>query len=352
MRRGRTNPGILIVDRVRSFQCNSISKDKSVFNYVCCERLTVGVKCKAKAVVTKCDIPGKGERNILVKVDNGHECMSNVPKAIAEEMRHEMKEIVRKDPHKPVIEAVRTIRKEYAEKYDEDDDMFDQLMAELGPDKPLEKQLLRVRKEIIGTTPTNRDRFDPNYFLRRVFGKDHNIVTMDSNNLKDGWRDRITKQNPNTKYRWENLDGDVRDYEEDDVDIEENVVLEHCPVEEEGHFDEETDKIDAPEYPNLTGRDLPKRVVGFSSVKMLKLFGKHLKSSLDGTFKSSCFLWGQSFIWMVKYYGHWVPAVHAWLPNKTEESYKVRFLVKYVKEFSKTKAMQMSIFLLSMQCSN
>ena len=114
-----------------------------------------------------------------------------------------------------------------------------------------------------------------------MFGKDHNIVTMDSNNLKDGWRDRITKQNPNTKYRWENLDGDVRDYEEDDVDIEENVVLEDCPGEEEGHFDEETDKIDAPEYPNLTGRDLPKRVVGFSSVKMLKLFGKHLKSSLE-----------------------------------------------------------------------
>ena len=58
MKSGRTNPGILIVDRVRSFQCNSISKDKSVFNYVCNERLTLGVKCKAKAVVTNCDIPG------------------------------------------------------------------------------------------------------------------------------------------------------------------------------------------------------------------------------------------------------------------------------------------------------
>ena len=154
MKRGRTNPGILIVDRVRSFQCNSISKDKSVFSYVCCERLTVGVKCRAKATVTKCDIPGKGMTNILVKVDNEHDCVINVPKARADEMRHEMKEIVRKDPHKPVNEAVRTIRKEYAEKYDEDDDLFDQIMAELGPDKPLEKQLLRVRKEIIGTTPT------------------------------------------------------------------------------------------------------------------------------------------------------------------------------------------------------
>ena len=47
MKNGRTNPGILVVDQVRSFQCNNISKDKTVFNYVCNERLTVGVMCKA-----------------------------------------------------------------------------------------------------------------------------------------------------------------------------------------------------------------------------------------------------------------------------------------------------------------
>ena len=106
MKRGRTNPGILIVDHVRSFQCNSISKDKSVFHYVCNERLTVGVKCKAKAVVTNCDIPGKGIKPILVRVDSEHECLINLAKAIAEEMRHEMKEKVRKEPHKPVTETV------------------------------------------------------------------------------------------------------------------------------------------------------------------------------------------------------------------------------------------------------
>ena len=132
MKRGRTNPGILVVDSVRSFQCNSISNDKTVYNYVCCERLTIGVKCTAKDVVTKCDIPGQGVKSILVKFDREHECEINLPRAIADEMRHEMKEIVRKEPHKNVIEAVRTIRKEYAEKYDEDDDLFDQIMAEVG----------------------------------------------------------------------------------------------------------------------------------------------------------------------------------------------------------------------------
>ena len=323
MKRGRTNPGILIVGRVRTFQCNSINKDRNVFSYVCCERLTVGVKCRAKATVMKCDIPGKGVKAILVKVDSDHDCVINVPKAIAEEMRHDMKELVRKDPHKPVIESVRSIRKQFAEKHDDDDDVFDQIMAELGPDKPLEKQLLRVRKEIIGKTPINRDRFDPNYFLRRVFGKEHNIVTMDSNKFETGWKARLSKKNPKTKYRWENLAREMREYEDVGPDDEESVTIEDCPDEEEGHFDEDMEKVDQPEYTNTEGKNLPKRVLGFSSVKILKLFGKHLKSSLDGTFKSACYLWGQSFIWMVKYYGHWVPAVHGWLPDKTEQSYKV-----------------------------
>ena len=331
MKRGRTNPGILIVERVRAFQCNTISKDNTIFGYVCCERLTIGVKCLAKATVMKCDIPGIGVKAILVKVDSDHDCMLNVPKAIAEEMRHEMKEIVRKDPHKPVNEAVRNIRRQYAEKYDDEDDLFDQIMAELGPDKPLEKQLLRVRKEIIGKTPINRDRFDPKYFLRRLFGKEHNIVTLDSNKLETGWRDKLSQKNPNTKYRWDNLVTEVREYEDTCADGEEGATIKDCPNEEEGHFDEDTKNLDEPEYPNLEGKDLPKRVLGFSSVKILKLYGKHLKSSLDGTFKSACFLWSQSFIWMVKYFGHWVPAVHAWLPDKTEQSYKVRLNVENVK---------------------
>ena len=68
MKNGRSNPGILVVDRYRSFQCNSINKSKDVFNYVCCERLTIGVKCTAKAVIRKCEVEGKGLQIILAKV--------------------------------------------------------------------------------------------------------------------------------------------------------------------------------------------------------------------------------------------------------------------------------------------
>ena len=44
---------------------------------------------------------------------------------------------------------------------------------------------------------------------------------------------------------------------------------------------------------------------------------------LDGTFKSSCRLWRQQYIFMLKYRGHWIPCVWGWLPDKTDVSYKI-----------------------------
>ena len=58
---------------------------------------------------------------------------------------------------------------------------------------------------------------------------------------------------------------------------------------------------------------------------MLQLLGKGYKTKVDGTFKSSCSLWAQQFIWMVKAKGFWIPVVWGWLPDKKEESYKVFF---------------------------
>ena len=157
MKGGRTKPGILVVDRVRSFQCNQRSKDKSQFNYICNERLTVGAKCKAKAVVIMMYDDTKGIRPVLVKVDREHDCPLNTAKAIAEEMKSEMKELVRKEPQLVLSNAIHTIRRKYAEEFDDNDDLFEQIIAELGADKPILRQLLRVRNEIIGKTPRNRN---------------------------------------------------------------------------------------------------------------------------------------------------------------------------------------------------
>ena len=50
-------------------------------------------------------------------------------------------------------------------------------------------------------------------------------------------------------------------------------------------------------------KDLPKRLLGYTSKRLLQLLTKHLKTSMDGTVKSCCRLWSQQFIWMVKIKG-------------------------------------------------
>ena len=72
---------------------------------------------------------------------------------------------------------------------------------------------------------------------------------------------------------------------------------------------------------NTEGQTLPKRVLAFSSKKLLELFETNLggRSSLGGTFKSIPVLWKQLFIWMIKCNGFWIPVVCSWLPDKTEE---------------------------------
>ena len=75
-------------------------------------------------------------------------------------------------------------------------------MSELGPDKPIIKKLLRVREEIIGKNPINRDEFDPNHILTRVFDVNDDVEIMDSNDLNTGWRMKLMKVNPDSKYIW------------------------------------------------------------------------------------------------------------------------------------------------------
>ena len=51
--------------------------------------------------------------------------------------------------------------------------MYDQLLknraSEIGTNHALEQRLLRVGENITGSLPKKKDRFDPKYFLQRVF---------------------------------------------------------------------------------------------------------------------------------------------------------------------------------------
>ena len=183
--------------------------------------------------------------------------------------------------------------------------------------------------------PRNRDYFDPNYFLKKVYGGNHNIEVMDSNKLPEGWQELIHKPNTNSVYNWDKLNDEMRGHESA-LDETENIDGDLIEVESLGpdeHVElgevenESIENVDSgPETPPPSTKCLPKRVLAYSSKKLLNMFSKCKRGSLDGTFKSCCKLWTQQFVFMLKYEKHWIPVVWSWLPDKTEESYKVRSL--------------------------
>ena len=219
--------------------------------------------------------------------------------------------------------------------------------------------------------PKVGNNFNPSNFLNEHFKKD-NVIVIDSDNLGDDWEENVKRQtNLNTKYRWERTSDNLRAYEDhdehEDNDTEDDQYCHGCAeeqvlecdkdrrAEEEEHDYEDTSKShndedrtkdkdndykDTSKDNNEDGDDAndnnarrskkkstPKRVLIWTTKKLLRQLSKNLKTSVDGTFKSCCKLWGQSFIWMVKQRGYWVPVVWGWLPDKSEIYYKVFFLL-------------------------
>ena len=90
-RGGGRNPGILAVQNKYEFTAHEVSNNGSIWTYNCKFRNTPKIKCSAKARVTGFD--GKW---FLQSVDKVHSCEPNCARVIAEHLRHQMKEIVRK----------------------------------------------------------------------------------------------------------------------------------------------------------------------------------------------------------------------------------------------------------------
>lgn len=306
-RGGHRNPGILAVEDKYEFTAHECSKDGSMWSYSCKFRLTPKVKCPAKAKVVAFD-----DKWILQSADDAHTCEPNRARVTAELLRTKMKNIVRSNPTQAVGKAVRTIRIEAAEEYSKNKDFYSHLIAELGTDSALEKQLLRIRAEVIGHTPKSRNDFNPDEFLNGIYGERNNIIVCDSNNLDSSWRDGINRTRSNSEYDWDKMDDNMRNIENEY----------HREV-----MDEEIENPESDENVGVNDKDLPKRVLAFTTRNLLQELENNSKTSVDGTFKSSCSLWGQQFIWMIKSKGHWIPVVWSWLPDKTEVSYKVFFLL-------------------------
>ena len=159
--------------------------------------------------------------------------------------------------------------------------------------------------------------------LRTLFLKilaiNDEIEVMDSDNLQPGWENMIDNNNVDSQYRWENDNALLREHES-------HLHTENYDSNCTESTSENTDEIQSYTNSESVRENMkPKRVLAYSSPKLLKLFSKNLKSSVDGTFKSACTHYKQNFTWMLKMNGYWIPVVHGWLPDKTQTSYKVNY---------------------------
>ena len=96
--------GILAVDDKYEFTVHRSNTAGSSWTYHCKYRQTPKIKCQAKAIVVELE-----DKWILKHASDDHNCEPNRPRVISELLRTKMKDIVRKEPEKPVGLAVRKV---------------------------------------------------------------------------------------------------------------------------------------------------------------------------------------------------------------------------------------------------
>ena len=110
---------------------------------------------------------------ILSQHDTDHTCEPNKAKIIADKLRDKMKYGVKCAPAEPVMTIINSVKEEAASMYEGDEFLYNQIIYELGANKPLVKQMLIVREVMIEKTPSNRNHFVVEDFLTKVYRENH-----------------------------------------------------------------------------------------------------------------------------------------------------------------------------------
>ena len=88
---------------------------------------------------------------VVAMADRVHQCAPNKARVTAEFLRMRMKSLVRGNPSQSCGRAVRTVLAQAKEEFGNNEEFYRKLLAELGTNASLEKQLLRVRKEVFSS---------------------------------------------------------------------------------------------------------------------------------------------------------------------------------------------------------
>ena len=137
--------------------------------------------------------------------------------------------------------------------------MEDWVLQELSNNHECETNCRRVIAEKLKHEMKELVRSDP-------VGDKENIIVMDSDNMEEGWKDQIEKVNPNSEYDWDRVSDDMRDIENEYHKDDDN---------EEEMGNQESVNL------NLAERNLPKRVLAYSSLKLLRQLSRNLKYFLN-----------------------------------------------------------------------
>ena len=142
---------------------------------------------------------------------------------------------------------------------------------------------------------------------------------MDSNKLPENWVDTIINSNPDSHYRWEKLNDDLRAHEDDIEDQanehDDNPVVNNDENKEGADtFSSkpsilDSDILDGTEPPPPSSKNLPTRILEYSSRQLFNLFSRCKCGSVSSSLKSSCKMWKHMFIFMLKDNSHWIPVV-------------------------------------------
>ena len=214
-----------------------------------------------------------------------------------------MKKEIKLDPLIPVGRIKEKILRQelhLSEKYSEDE--VSQILSILPV--RVESTLHNYRVGMLGTSAKDRDSYDPSQVLSIIRGGE-NVLVLDSRDLPQDWK--------NISLR-EMFSGG-------------NVNNEGCSTDDEvassgdeNPLDDLLEALNESSF-NISDSPDPKRVLVFTSVRLLGVLSVSKKGSVDGTFKSSARDWYQLFILCVEYRGKFIPVAFGWLPDKKPISY-------------------------------
>ena len=283
------NPGILVVNEAAKFALNKTTTKGEIMHYHCIKKSTT--KCKAKCTIR---VENGETAKRIYKLDkfeeiNEHNHVIDEADIIALDMITEMHREFRKDlTEKPSVVRKR-IMKQYRNK-SMDDETWKKVMDVLPDENSIDRGIARVREQVWGKLPLNREDLDYKKVLEsEECGK--LVDVLDSNEM---WKEHA--------FRDQVLQAGLLPEGDEEVGLEDDI-------------------------PPLNPL---KSVIIFTSSLQLELFELCSKGSVDGNFKIAPTNYSQVFVFMLKYGEKWVPVSFALLPSKEESSYKLFFnMMKY-----------------------